>query len=172
MGAGRPRRYKTVEEVQEKIDEYFKNCEGHPFLDDNGDPVLDKYGEPVIVGTHPPTVTGLALALDLSGRQALLNYEGYTDKPRIVDAIVRAKRRCEEYAEARLFDRDGANGAKFTLANNFGWSDRKDVQLSGPDGGPVELSDDAARKSLEALGYRPIPKSGKPKMQECKKHDA
>ena len=33
----------------------------------------------------------------------------------------RAKARCEQYAEERLFDRDGTNGAQFSLKNNFGW---------------------------------------------------
>lgn len=37
--------------------------------------------------------------------------------------ITRAKSRVEEYAESRLFDRDGSNGAQFSLRNNFkGWN--------------------------------------------------
>lgn len=41
------------------------------------------------------------------------------------DILTVAKSKCEEYAERRLFDRDGVNGAKFSLANNFkGWSEK------------------------------------------------
>ena len=76
-------------------------------------------GEPVIVDAHPPTVTGLALALGFTGRQALLNYQA---KKQFVDTITRAKSRCEEYAESRLFDRDGARGAQFSLEHNFRWN--------------------------------------------------
>ena len=76
---------------------------------------------PVITGAHPPTVTGLAVALGFSGRQALLNYQA---KKQFVDTITRAKARCEEYAEQRLYDRDGANGAQFSLRCNFGWNDK------------------------------------------------
>lgn len=117
--AGRPPKYKTVEEMQTKIDAYFTSCEGTPLLDDEGKAVTDKYGEPVIVGAHPPTVTGLALALGFTGRQALLNYQA---KPKFVDTITRAKSRCEEYAESRLYDRDGARGAQFSLEHNFRWN--------------------------------------------------
>lgn len=129
---GRPPFYKTVEEMQIVIDKYFEDCEGKvltiPDAETGEDkPVLDKYGHPVIVGAKPPTVTGLALALGFNSRQALLNYQG---KPEFNDAITRAKLRCQEYAESRLFDKDGANGAKFTLQNNFGWVDESKVNTT------------------------------------------
>lgn len=34
----------------------------------------------MIVGAHPPTVTGLALALGFKTRQSLLNYQARSDK--------------------------------------------------------------------------------------------
>lgn len=126
--AGRPPKYKTVEEMQTKIDAYFTSCEGTPLLDDEGKAVTDKYGEPVIVGAHPPTVTGLALALGFTGRQALLNYQA---KPKFVDTITRAKARCEAYAEERLFDRNGTTGAQFSLKCNFGWNDKSPADTDG-----------------------------------------
>jgi hypothetical protein len=51
-----------------------------------------------------------------------------------LDTITRAKARVEEYTEQRLFDRDGVNGAKFSLINNFkGWRDkpREDEEEGG-----------------------------------------
>ena len=105
------------------IEEYFKDCEGHVLTDSSGKTVYDKNGEPVIVGAHPPTVTGLALALGFKTRQSLLNYQARSDK--FNDIITVAKSRCEEYAERRLYDRDGVNGAKFSLTNNFkGWREK------------------------------------------------
>lgn len=114
----RPLKYKTVDALQAAIDAYFEDCQGKPLLDKDGTAVTDKYGEPVIIGAHPPTVTGLALALGFTGRQALLNYQG---RKQFMDTITRAKSRCEEYAESRLFDRDGARGAQFSLEHNFRW---------------------------------------------------
>lgn len=119
--SGAPPKFKSPDEMQKLIDEYFKDCEGHVFTDSNGEVVYDKYGQPVIVGNHPPTVTGLALALGFTSRQSLLNYQA---KRSFVDTVTRAKSRIEEYTESRLFDRDGINGAKFSLKNNFkGWSE-------------------------------------------------
>lgn len=116
-------KYQTAAEMSEAIEKYFKGCEGHPLTDDNGDTVYDKNGTPVIIGVHPPTVTGLALALGFKTRQSLLNYQARTDK--FNDIITVAKSRCEEYAESRLYDRDGVNGAKFSLMNNFkGWREK------------------------------------------------
>lgn len=122
----RPPKYKTVDALQAAIDAYFEDCQGKPLVDDKGNAVTDKYGEPVIVGAHPPTVTGLALALGFTNRQSLLNYQG---KKQFLDTITRAKSRCEEYAESRLFDRDGARGAQFSLEHNFRWkSDDSDKE--------------------------------------------
>ena len=121
---GRPPMYKTKEEIQEKIDAYFKKCEGEPLVVD-GVPAIDKHGEPIIVGKKPLTVTGLALALGFNSRQSLLNYQG---KEEFMDTILRAKAQVEQYAEERLFDKDGANGAKFSLANNFeGWKEKQEI---------------------------------------------
>lgn len=124
-GRGRPPRYKSKEEIEGLIDQYFKECEGTPLVNEDGVAVLDKYGDPVMINRHPPTVTGLALALGFTTRLGLLNYQ---TKPEFMNTIMRAKSRIEQYTEERLFDRDGVNGAKFSLKNNFkGWSDNPDA---------------------------------------------
>jgi hypothetical protein len=136
---GRPPLYEdTLEAVklmQDRADAYFKECDGKPLLDDDGKPILNKYGEPVIIGAKPYTITGLALALGFTSRQSLLEYQftkDYVYQREFTDAITRAKAKVEQYAEARLFDKDGANGAKFNLANNFkGWTERTATELSG-----------------------------------------
>lgn len=135
----RPLKYKTVDALQAAIDAYFQDCQGKPLLDKDGTAVTDKYGEPVIIGAHPPTVTGLALALGFTGRQALLNYQG---RKQFMDTITRAKSRCEEYAESRLFDRDGSRGAQFSLEHNFRWR-------AGGDSGEDTLA--RAAKVLEEI---------------------
>lgn len=124
---GRPLAYKSPEEMQEKIDAYFEECAGKPLLDPKtGEPFMDKNGDPILYGRKPYTITGLALAIGFNSRQSLLNYQG---RPEFMDTITRAKAVVEEYAETRLFDKDGANGAKFALANNFnGWREKKEIE--------------------------------------------
>lgn len=117
---GRPPKYKNKEEIEGLINKYFEKCEGVPFLDDKGIPLVNTKGYILYkIPPKPPTVTGLALALGFSTRLSLLHYQG---KKEFVNTITRAKSYIEEYAERRLFDRDGVQGAKFSLLNNFkGW---------------------------------------------------
>lgn len=139
---GRPPKYKTKEEIQEKIDAYFESCKGTVRYDDDGNVLIDKFGRPVIFDERPLTITGLALALGFNSRQTLLNYQG---KKEFMDTIMRAKAQVEQYAEERLFDKDGANGAKFSLANNFeGWKEKQqiDADVSTELTINIELSDD------------------------------
>ena len=127
MAGGAPRKWKSVKAMQEAIDAYFEACKGEPIIGDDGLPVCDKYGQPFIINSKPPTVTGLALSLGFTGRQALIDYQG---RPEFADTVTRAKSRCEEYAESRLYDKDGANGAKFSLGCNFGWREVSETKIS------------------------------------------
>ena len=139
---GRPLMYKTKEELQEKIDEYFESCKGTVLHDAEGNVLTNKYGAPLTVCEKPLTITGLALALGFNSRQALLNYQG---RKEFNDTILRAKARVEQYAEERLFDKDGANGAKFSLANNFeGWKEKQQIEadISSDVNINIELVDD------------------------------
>lgn len=147
--AGRPPKYKNREEMEGLIEAYFEECEGVPFFDADGKPIqTDKGCILYQKSPKPPTVTGLALALGFNSRQALLNYQG---KQEFNDTITRAKSCVEEYAERRLFDRDGVQGAKFSLVNNFkGWSDRPkedaDRQLLDKLDGILEGISNAAKR--------------------------
>lgn len=127
MGKTNKPKYNSAAAMQAAIDAYFADCEGHQLVNDDGETVRDKNGVPVIIDAHPPTVTGLALALGFKTRQSLLNYQARSKA--FDDIITLAKSRCEEYAERRLYDRDGVNGAKFSLANNFkGWNGTNETE--------------------------------------------
>lgn len=133
---GRPPKFNNVEELQEKVEQYFQDCEGTPYIMEDGLPLVDKSGEVVLLGRHPPTVTGLALALGFQSRQSLLNYAG---KQEFLDTITRAKTRCEEYAESRLYDREGQRGAEFSLRYNFRWAQEEKQSEAGKEQGVVLL---------------------------------
>lgn len=119
---GRPPKYTKAEEMQYKIDKYFKSCYTVK-TDKNGKIVKDERGNAIRIQTKPFTISGLADALDMT-RQSLLNY---SKEEEFFDTIMRAKRKCEVYAEERLFDKDGCSGAKFSLANNFAnWKEKQE----------------------------------------------
>ena len=98
---GSPPKYKTKEEIEEKIDNYFKECQ---------------------LNNKPYTITGLGLALDMS-RQDLINY---SKKDEFFDTIKRAKMRVENYLEERLINDSSATGIIFNLKNNYGWKDKQE----------------------------------------------
>jgi len=111
---GHPPIISSVEELERLADTYFKEC-------------LES-GEPI-------TVTGLAISLGLSSRQSLLNYQGRAE---YVDAVKKAKLRCEHFAEIQAHNAKNPAGPIFCL-KNFGWSDKQEHTLSGPDNGPIKL---------------------------------
>lgn len=95
---GRPLKFETVEELEEKIDTYFNGT------------LKDEW-----------TITGLALALDID-RHTLLNYER---KKKFSTSIKRAKTMVENAYEIEL-RKYGRSGTIFAL-KNFGWVDRSEL---------------------------------------------
>jgi hypothetical protein len=116
----RPVKYKTPEDMQGIIDQYFIDCE---LTYDTEKPIY-------------PTVTGLALALDLT-RQGLLEYCEKSDA--FSDTIKKGKARVEHFIEQRLYSGQ-ATGCIFNLKNNFGWKDSQDVNHGGQKDNPVRTA--------------------------------
>ena len=133
---GRPLKFESAEELQEKIDLYFKDCDPHiedveilkDILGSDGKPTGDVEGRITqrITKQKPYTITGLALALDTT-RETLLDYEA---KDEFSDTIKKAKQRCHNYAETMLFNSNPA-GPIFNLKNNYGWRDKVEQENAG-----------------------------------------
>ena len=103
-------KFKTPEELQEKIDEYFEL-----FPQYTADGVL----------VRPATITGLALHLG-TYRDLLCNYQ---ERDEFYDTIKTAKQRIENFYEERLVFQN-ATGSIFAL-KNFDWKDKTETQYSG-----------------------------------------
>ena len=146
---GRPPKFKSQKDLKARIERYFRWCEGEPLIDETtGKPMVTKGGIPVYVGVHPPTIVGLANALDIS-RQTLLNYQG---KKQFEEIITKAKRRVEQYAEERLYDKDGSAGARFNLQNNFkGWKNEAEVTFGAAEDVSI-MAEIRARMAAEGDG--------------------
>lgn len=115
---GRPPKYSDPEEMQAVIDRYFEECKEKLKVDSEGNLIFDRFGRPIVYRDRVPTVSGLARALGLKSRQSLLDYQA---KRKFEGIIQDAKLRVETYCEEQLYTREGCNGARFTLWNNFGW---------------------------------------------------
>lgn len=113
---GRPLKFKTPEELEKRIEEYFK------YAKDN---------------MEVPTVSGLAWYLG-TNRQCLLRYQEEDNnllksvpddvKGMFRDTVKQAKARIEAGYEQALFNKNSAVGAIFTLKNNYGWVDKQEVE--------------------------------------------
>ena len=111
---GRPRTIKTPEEFDNKFKAYIASC---------------------YTNERPITLTGAIRALGLSSRSALDNYEDYEG---FSAPVKRLKLRVAEAYEERLHG-NSPTGAIFAL-KNMGWSDKSQLEHSGPGGGPIPVS--------------------------------
>jgi hypothetical protein len=128
--AGQPMKYKTVEALQEAIDNYF---EVDAF-------VTDGEGNK----SYLPTMSGLALSLDVD-RRTVVNYSHNAE---YFPTIRKAKAKIEAFIETRLYG-NNVTGCIFNLKNNFDWKDKQEIETKDTTN---EVSDeDLNAKILELM---------------------
>lgn len=99
---GRPLKFKSVKELEEKIEAYFANENNVPW-----------------------TITDLAYWLDCD-RQTLLNYQ---EKEEFFGTIKKAKTKIEASIEkGALSGLYNPTFSIFNMKNNFGWKDKQEVK--------------------------------------------
>ena len=98
---GRPLKFKTVKELETKIQDYFNYC--------------DKYDKPY-------TITGLADFLD-TDRITLIRYQ---ERQEFCNTIKKAKTKIEANMEERaLIGKSNFVFTMFSMKNNYGWRDKE-----------------------------------------------
>lgn len=100
---GRPRAFKSVEEVEKKINAYFNYCEEKE---------------------KPYTMSGLAYYLEID-RKTLLNY---SKNEEYFHTIKKARDRVQMQLEECLYRLGNNSGVIFNLKNNFDWKDKMEVE--------------------------------------------
>lgn len=115
MPAGRPLKYKTPEQLQAAIDEYFAPGGGAWWA--------EKAGEEE---RYCPTMTGLAMALGME-RTTLV---AYSHRDEFFHTVKDARQRVQDFLERRLTGNGQVTGAIFNLKNNFGWKDQQEISAS------------------------------------------
>lgn len=116
MPAGRPPKYKTPEEMQKLIDDYFDNPPTKDVL------IGDKLRPIPCL-----TITGLCLHIGFSSRNQFYEYEKNAE---FKDTIKKARLRIENDYEMGLKTGQNNSGNIFAL-KNFGWKDKQEVEQSG-----------------------------------------
>lgn len=111
---GRPLKFKTPKELEEKINLYFEECK--------------ELGK-------KPFITELAYYLDTT-RETLSDYK---EKDEYSDSIKKAKLRCEIELERNLLEgKVNPTGSIFNLKNNYGWKDKTEQDITSG-GKPIPL---------------------------------
>ncbi|HEC66340.1 MAG TPA: hypothetical protein ENI23_13715 [bacterium] len=114
---GRPPKYDSPEELQEKILDYFKEC---PDTKTTYFKLKDEVIEKVIPCL---TISGLMLYLGFDSRQSFYAYE---KKPEFSYTIKKARTFIEKTYEMQL-QSGNPTGAIFAL-KNFGWTDKQEIE--------------------------------------------
>ena len=114
METGRPPAYKTNEELQNKINEYFNSGVKKRVV------LVGKKPNQEAIELEVPTITGLAYYLGFESRQSFYDYE---KKPEFSYTTKRARLFIEQEYEEQL-QVGNVTGAIFAL-KNFGWIDEQ-----------------------------------------------
>ena len=119
MPAGRPLKYKTVEELEAAIEEYFTYCDNK-----TKEVWSEKEGNKIYPDPEPYAMAGLAYAIGLD-RRSLINYK---ERDEFFLAIKNARNRIEADVERRMMHKDTFTpGLIFNAKNNFDWRDKSEV---------------------------------------------
>lgn len=121
--SGKPKNWKTPEELQKDIDKYFTEC------DDRIYKVYDKVKQTVveIQKQIPYTIEGLCETLDCD-RDTLLNYEKKDGYEEFFGTIKKAKLKVQRNKVERGLDSESNPAVTiFDLKNNHGYKDKTEV---------------------------------------------
>ncbi len=131
---GRPRVFNNPEELEQGIIDYFK------WIDDT-----NKERKLMDEKPKPYTLSGICVYLDI----AKDTFWEYAKKPGFSESVKRAKARVENYVEEGLLNGSvNAIGAIFNLKNNFGWTDKIDINTNKE---PETLDKDNIQERLKEL---------------------
>jgi len=126
---GRPLAFDSVEELEEKIEAFFKSEDCH----------IINYKDGTEEKIYAPTMSGLALFLGVD-RKTITNY---SNKEEYFPTIRKARARIESHLEKKLYG-NNVTGLIFNLKNNFDWKDKSEVSQTN-----VEVTHEQWLESLE-----------------------
>lgn len=114
--------------VTEKVDTGKRDGKGHVIYESQ--PVRNNLGEEATVTEYivPPTIEGLCAALGIH-RSTWAEYCDPELHPEFTDTTTRARGRMRAWNEEQLLIRKDVKGIIFNLQNNYGYAERRQVEL-------------------------------------------
>lgn len=117
---GRPLIFKSVKDIEDKIEEYFNYCDNR-LVQGYDNKTNEQFA---YISPEPYTMSGLAYYLGID-RKTLLNY---SNKEEFFPTIKKARDRVEMDIDRRLNDKNAFTpGLIFNLINNFDWKQKSEV---------------------------------------------
>lgn len=119
-----------VVKTTEKVNTGKKDKSGHAIFEDK--PVMNCLGKQVeyIEFVVPPTVGGLCEFLGIH-RSTWAEYCDPEKYPEFSDTVTHARGRLQGWREEQLLIRKDVNGIKFDLENNYGYREKRSVEVTG-----------------------------------------
>ena len=140
----RQKKYKSKRALSEAVERYFgsisrtvnaaerydtgdKDEKGQAIFEER--PILNDYGEVIRYKEYiiPPTVGGLCEYLGIN----MSEWSRYCNDPDFADITGRTLERMSTWSEQQLLTRKDVKGIIFSLQNNYGYTDKREVEF-GP----------------------------------------
>lgn len=129
MGAGRPPIFNNPDDLQSKVDEYFKSGVKKKTV------LIGKPPKQIPIEIEVPTITGLCIFLGFESRQSFYDYEKHEE---FSYTVKRARLFIENEYEEML--QTGNTTAAIFALKNFGWMDKQDVDQKTTISGGLDIT--------------------------------
>ena len=172
----RKAKFTSKKKLAEAVDGYFKSISKTGFRQGIGGEMIKAdsgvyYTETVYL--EPPTVTGLCLYLGID-RRTWANYCDEKLHPEFSEVTNLARMKFEGYLEKELLTRQKSlQGIIFNLQNNYGWSEKKEVEIGRETRESMERSEMSVSDKVAAIleAARQIDEDGTAPDVECGDED-
>lgn len=140
MPAGHPPKFSNPDDLQDKIDLYFKEGVKKRTV------LVGPANNRIPLEIPVPTITGLCIYLGFESRQSFYDYES---RPEFSYTIKKARLFIEnEYEE--MLNTGNTTGAIFAL-KNFGWTDKQEIDQTVKGDWTISMNIDGGNKVRKAM---------------------
>ena len=148
--SGKPKTWRTVEELQKDIDAYFIWCDNNPMKQYHNSQIDPKTKKPLVFHIERPyTIEGLCVYLECD-RDTLLNYQKAPGYEEFFGAIKKAKAKIQQNKVERGLTGTAPSAVTiFDLKNNHGYKDKTETDVNAKIDQTISTPEERAAKIAE-----------------------